>query len=221
PDDGNDMCPPCLGVDHLREALSDHACSNYSVLPRAVWFARLSSVEQPADWAVSVQQDPLLPGQAAALTKRAAVDVPLASGGRAKRRGPLGLSTRVDQLLTELAQMKALLQSLRADGGRGETSPPEKGGSSNCEDDAISVAASSTLFREDFPELGSRTSGSGSGASQEVLGNWCLRLLEWLWAVCSWMFSQPSLLHLAPSLGVMMPRLPLLFLPEYVQEQHA
>ncbi|MEQ2162826.1 hypothetical protein GOODEAATRI_023882 [Goodea atripinnis] len=38
PEDGHDMCPPCLGVDHLREALSDHACSNCSVLPRAVWW---------------------------------------------------------------------------------------------------------------------------------------------------------------------------------------
>ncbi|MEQ2176738.1 hypothetical protein GOODEAATRI_031075, partial [Goodea atripinnis] len=170
PEDGYDMCPPCLGVDHPREALSDHACSNCSILPRAVRFACLSSVEQPADWAVSVQQDPLPPGQAAASTKRSAADVPLASGRRAKWRGPPGLSTRVDQLSTELAKMKPLLQSLRVDGGRGETSPPEQGGSSNCEDDAISVAASGTLFREDFPELGSQTSGSGSGASQGGAG---------------------------------------------------
>ncbi|MEQ2158848.1 hypothetical protein GOODEAATRI_016385 [Goodea atripinnis] len=66
--------------------------------------------------------------------------------------------------------MKALLQSLRADGGRGETSPPEQEGSSHCEDDAISVAASGTLFREAFLELGSQTSGSGSGASQGGAG---------------------------------------------------
>ncbi|MED6259740.1 hypothetical protein ATANTOWER_029628 [Ataeniobius toweri] len=70
----------------------------------------------------------------------------MASGRRAKRRGPPGLSTRVDQLSAELAQIKALLQSLRADGCRGETSPPEQGGSSNCEDDAISVPATGTLF---------------------------------------------------------------------------
>ncbi|MEQ2246206.1 hypothetical protein ILYODFUR_035870 [Ilyodon furcidens] len=146
PEDGHDMCPPCLGVDHLREALSDHACSNCSVLPRAVRLARLSSVEQPVDWTVSVQQDPLPLGQVAASTKQSAEDVPLASGRRAKRRGPLGLSSRVDQLSTELAQMKALLQSLRADGGRSESSPPEQGGSSHCEDDVISVAASGTLF---------------------------------------------------------------------------
>ncbi|MED6253234.1 hypothetical protein ATANTOWER_024897 [Ataeniobius toweri] len=146
PEDGHDMCPPCLGVDHLREALSDHACSNCSVLPRAVRLARLSSVEQPVDWTVSVQQHPLPLGQGAASTKRSAEDVPLASGRRAKRRGPLGLSSRVDQLSTELAQMKALLQSLRADGGHSESSPPEQGGSSHCEDDVISVAASCTLF---------------------------------------------------------------------------
>ncbi|MEQ2171054.1 hypothetical protein GOODEAATRI_006723 [Goodea atripinnis] len=115
-------------------------------------------------------QDPLPPGQAAASTKRSSADMPLASGRTAKRRWPPGLSTRVDHPLTELAQMKALLQSLRADGGRSETSPPEQGGSSNCEDDAISVVASGTLFREDFPELGSRTSGLGSSASQGGAG---------------------------------------------------
>ncbi|MEQ2188561.1 hypothetical protein GOODEAATRI_016321 [Goodea atripinnis] len=116
PEDGLDMCAPCFGVDHLREVLSDHACSNCSVLPQAVQLARLSSVEQPADWVVSVQQDPLPPGKAAASTKQSAADVLLAPGRRANRRGPPGLSTRVDQLSTELAQMKALLQSLRADG---------------------------------------------------------------------------------------------------------
>ncbi|MEQ2224831.1 hypothetical protein ILYODFUR_011540, partial [Ilyodon furcidens] len=163
-------CPPCLGVDHLREVLSDHACSNCSVLPKAVRLARLSSVEQAADWAVSVQQDPLLLGQAVALPKRSAADVPLAFGRRAKRRRPLGLTTRVDQLSTELAKMKTVLQSLRADGGRSETSPPKQGGSSNCEDDAILVVASGSLFREDLPELGPRTSGLGSSASQGVAG---------------------------------------------------
>ncbi|MEQ2180016.1 hypothetical protein GOODEAATRI_031147 [Goodea atripinnis] len=178
PEDGHDMCLPCLGVDHLREALSDHACSNCSVLPRAVRLARLSSVEQPADWAVSVQQDPLPPGHAAASMKRSAADVPLASGRRAEWRGAPGLSTRVDQLSTEMAQMKALLQSLRADGGRGETSHPEQGGSSICDDDAISVAASGTFFREDFPELGSRTSGAwmgriGNSLSHLMLGLFC------------------------------------------------
>ncbi|MEQ2165992.1 hypothetical protein GOODEAATRI_022912 [Goodea atripinnis] len=81
-----------------------------------------------------------------------------------------GLSTKVDQLSTELAQMKALFQSLREDGGRSETSPPEQGGSSTCEDDAILVVASVTLFREDFLESGSRTSGLGSGASQGGAG---------------------------------------------------
>ncbi|MEQ2184697.1 hypothetical protein GOODEAATRI_010727 [Goodea atripinnis] len=45
-----------------------------------------------------------------------AADVPLASGRKAKQRGPTGLSTRVDQLSTALAQMKALLQSLRVRG---------------------------------------------------------------------------------------------------------
>ncbi|MEQ2183151.1 hypothetical protein GOODEAATRI_029681, partial [Goodea atripinnis] len=43
-------------------------------------------------------------------------------------------------------------------------------GSSTCENDGISVAALGTLFQEDFPELGSRTSGSGSVASEKGAG---------------------------------------------------
>ncbi|MEQ2158236.1 hypothetical protein GOODEAATRI_010213, partial [Goodea atripinnis] len=46
-----------------------------------------------------------------------------------------------------------------------KSSPPEQGGSLYCKDDLTSVAASGTLFREAYPELGSRTSGSSSGTS--------------------------------------------------------
>ncbi|MEQ2183524.1 hypothetical protein GOODEAATRI_033562, partial [Goodea atripinnis] len=201
PEDGHDMCPPCLGVDHLREALSDHAC----VLPRAVRLARLSSVEQPVDWTVSVQQDPLPLGQGAASTKRSAEDVPLASGRRAKRHGPPGLSSRVDQLSTELARMKALLQSLGADGGRSESSPPEQGGMM-----LFRLRSQAPSFERPF-----RNWAPGPEVPPwEVWGNRCLQLLKQLWAVCSWTFPWPSLLHLAPSLGAVMPRLPLLFLPQ-------
>ncbi|MEQ2166522.1 hypothetical protein GOODEAATRI_029218 [Goodea atripinnis] len=104
------MCPPCLVVDHLREALADHACSNCSVLPRAVRLARLSSVEQPVDWAVSVQQDPLPLGQGVH-PRNGLLRICIWEESQAAWAPGVG-----HQLSTELAQMKALLQSLQADG---------------------------------------------------------------------------------------------------------
>ncbi|MEQ2271484.1 hypothetical protein XENORESO_004946 [Xenotaenia resolanae] len=213
PEEGHDMCPPCLGVDHLREVLSDHACSDCSVLPeRCVCpgCPRRSSLltGRSLSSRIRCRLDKLRPRR-----RGSAADVPLASGRTAKQRGPMGLSTRVDQLSTELAQMKALLQSLRADGGRGETSPPELGGSLNCDDNAISVAAWAPFFERTFRSWAPGPQVRAPVPLREVQGNRCLRLLERLWAVCSWMFPQPSLLHLAPSLGVVMPRPPLSLLP--------
>ncbi|MEQ2163182.1 hypothetical protein GOODEAATRI_027617, partial [Goodea atripinnis] len=43
-------CAPLrLSVKHLREGLSDYACSNCNAVPQAVQLARLSSVELPAN----------------------------------------------------------------------------------------------------------------------------------------------------------------------------
>ncbi|XP_035986276.1 meiosis-specific protein MEI4-like [Fundulus heteroclitus] len=50
PDDGHDLCPSCLGVEHLREALSDDACPNCSVMPRSVRLSRLAALQQPTNW---------------------------------------------------------------------------------------------------------------------------------------------------------------------------
>ncbi|MEQ2183382.1 hypothetical protein GOODEAATRI_032017, partial [Goodea atripinnis] len=200
-----------------------HTSCNCSVLPRAVRLAWPSSVEQPADWVVSVQQDPLPLEQAVALTKRSTEDVPLASGRRAKRRGAPGLSTRVDQLSKELAQMKALLQSLRADGGHVETSPPEQGGSSNfLRMMLFQLRPQAPFFERPFWSWAPEPQVWAPVPLGELQGNRCLRLLERLWAVCSWMFPQASLLHLVPSLGVVMPRPPFVVPPsaEYVQELH-
>ena len=44
-DDGHVECPVYLGVKHLREGLSDRACMNGSLMPRAAKLARLAEVE--------------------------------------------------------------------------------------------------------------------------------------------------------------------------------
>ncbi|CAL8348907.1 unnamed protein product [Boreogadus saida] len=48
PEDGHDSCPPCLGLEHLREGLTASACMNCSPLPGALRLARLAGVEQLA-----------------------------------------------------------------------------------------------------------------------------------------------------------------------------
>ncbi len=45
PEDGHDMCPLCLGLEHLREGLSEDPCMNCSIMPWSVRAARLVEVE--------------------------------------------------------------------------------------------------------------------------------------------------------------------------------
>ncbi|MEQ2280895.1 hypothetical protein AMECASPLE_024894 [Ameca splendens] len=40
-DEGHDLCPTCLGRDHLVEALSENRCMNCSFMPHALRGARL------------------------------------------------------------------------------------------------------------------------------------------------------------------------------------
>jgi hypothetical protein len=44
-EDGHDQCPACLGVEHLREAVSDNPRMNCSFMPHALRLARLAEVE--------------------------------------------------------------------------------------------------------------------------------------------------------------------------------
>lgn len=168
PDDGHDLCPSCLGVEHLREALSDDACPNCRVMPRSVRLDRLAALEQPTDWAGASPRAHL--PMEKAVCKRSTVAAPSVPTKRARRTDAGRLSTRVDHLTTELAQMKALLQSFQTADDRGAALPPEQDETSVNDDDAVSVAASGTHFCEDLPELGSGASGSDSIASQEDTG---------------------------------------------------
>jgi len=103
---------------------------------------------------------------------------------RSKRspRVPDGISGQVAQLASELEGMKALLESLRGKRGAGMSGDPDQGhsvgsGVSALEDDAISLAASGTDFRDQFDsgsllsEAGSRiSSGSQSEEDGSVVG---------------------------------------------------
>ena len=45
PDDGHELCPSCLGLDHLRQGLTELACENCSCLSVAYRRERLARVE--------------------------------------------------------------------------------------------------------------------------------------------------------------------------------
>ncbi|MEQ2168522.1 hypothetical protein GOODEAATRI_015366, partial [Goodea atripinnis] len=124
-----DLCPSCLGVDHLREALTDNAWPNCAVLPLSL-------------------QSSCLAGFDHAPVKRSAFDT--LGGPRKRTRKSLGLSLKVDQLTSELTQMKELLHTLQGGMGSGLATEPDPGpdlcsGVSASDDDAVSLAASVML----------------------------------------------------------------------------
>ncbi|XP_038145144.1 uncharacterized protein LOC119786115 [Cyprinodon tularosa] len=137
-------------------------------MPRSVRLDRLAALEQPTDWA-GASPRARLPMEKA-VCKRSTGAAPSVPTKRARRTEAGRLSTKVDHLTAELAQMKALLQSFQTAGDRGTALPTEQDETSVNDDDAVSVAASGTHFCEDLPELGSGASGSDSIASQEDTG---------------------------------------------------
>ncbi|MEQ2208507.1 hypothetical protein XENOCAPTIV_003562, partial [Xenoophorus captivus] len=60
-DEGHDLCPTCLGRDHLVDALSEKPCMNCSFMPRALRVARLAQLcpQDDADLPPSGQVAPL------------------------------------------------------------------------------------------------------------------------------------------------------------------
>ncbi|XP_072319724.1 uncharacterized protein [Eucyclogobius newberryi] len=162
PDDGHDLCPACLGVDHLREALSDDACSNCSVMPRSVRVARLVAFEDASDWLSVAPPSQLPAGQTGGLKRPSTATQ---GGPPFKKKGPGKLAAQVSTLTSELAQMRAVIQTLQTDASRVVAQRHEGHGTASVYDDVISVAASDTQFQLESDLLSSRVSESGSLAS--------------------------------------------------------
>ncbi|KAK7909312.1 hypothetical protein WMY93_013996 [Mugilogobius chulae] len=164
-DDGHELCPSCLGVEHLRQGLTTDACLDCGNMPHSVRVARLAALEP--DWESESQSSQL---QAAQFSSKRPASVPLSSAPKKKRcktRGMLSAALdRVDRISSEWAQMKALFQASQP-----PLSERVTGLESPCvqvsahEEDAISVAASDTHFRDDVIDLESRGSDTGSHVS--------------------------------------------------------
>ncbi|MEQ2169471.1 hypothetical protein GOODEAATRI_025558 [Goodea atripinnis] len=81
-DDGHDLCPTCLGRNHLVEALSENSCMNCSFMPH---------VHSKHHGETTVSEPP---------------------SRRKRAKSDQGLATRVELLSKELAEMKSLLQTI-------------------------------------------------------------------------------------------------------------
>ena len=176
PDDGHDMCPPCLGLAHLRQALTEEACSNCACLPYAARTERLAEVEDPF---LQCSGMPVLSPVKGHQKRRAASAAPMDPKRQRQEADPL--SQKVDTLAAEFAQIKALLLNLQpnaaaaapaaadpaaADPAAAAAAPPRQdghGARAVFHEDAISIAASDSLFTGDRAEP--ESSGEGGSLS--------------------------------------------------------
>ncbi|KAK0130707.1 hypothetical protein N1851_034661 [Merluccius polli] len=148
PEDGHDNCPPCLGLEHLREGLTDSACMNCRPLPWALRLDRLAGMEQRAiagDPSLLTGLPQNLPGRSRPRHGGAA-----AKGAPPRKKARGELSSKVDQLAADMEHMKSLLLALQPGTGRGQaglqSDPPLEDGPPL--DDALSLAASANFFNE-------------------------------------------------------------------------
>ncbi|KAK0136957.1 hypothetical protein N1851_026823 [Merluccius polli] len=172
PEDGHDNCPPCLGLEHLREGLTDGACMNCRPLPWALRLDRLAEVEQRAitgDPSLLTGLPQNLPGRSWPRHGGAA-----AKGAPPRKKARGELSSKVDQLAADMEHMKSLLLALQPGTGRGQAGlqpdPPLEDGPPL--DDALSLAASASFFNEASTEddashtLGEASCSSAQGSLQ-------------------------------------------------------
>lgn len=160
--DGHDLCPSCLGVAHLTEGLSDNPCMNCSCLPRALRVARLAQLTSDTD-------APPPSGHVGAPTRRSKRkgESSIAAPPKRRTRSDSALSSKVERLSAELAEMRSLFQSRQSDVDAVSeptvstptmpTLPPE--------DDVLSLAASASQFFEEYGDDSERVSEAGSFSS--------------------------------------------------------
>ncbi|CAJ1053304.1 LOW QUALITY PROTEIN: uncharacterized protein LOC114481864 [Xyrichtys novacula] len=183
PDDGHDLCPSCLGLEHLKEALVNNNCMNCSYMPMAAKLARLAGVNPLQD---NLPPSGQVPTAKHGRLKRGA-DTPASAGTPPSRKKSRTrpktdrsrLSSRVDQLSAELDRMRAMLlvhQPLECPSEEARVPTPEMPHltqeSQEPEEDALSLAASASYFHEyeegEVYEGASQASDEGSRSSAQT-----------------------------------------------------
>lgn len=102
PDDGHDICPSCLGVQHLREALTD-PCMHCSLLPMSERRLRLAELDPNST--VKLGQFDVVTSRTRKRKASAAAPPPV--------KKATSLSMTVSVLSSEMAELKRLLHSLQ------------------------------------------------------------------------------------------------------------
>ncbi|RXN04552.1 extracellular calcium-sensing receptor-like protein [Labeo rohita] len=117
PDDGHEFCPSCLGVQHLKEALTD-PCLHCSLLPMSERQLRLAELDRSTT--VKLGQLDATPPRSKKRRVSAAAGTAPPSKKKATSRSDEysrmeenSLSKTVSVLSSEMAELKRLLQSLQ------------------------------------------------------------------------------------------------------------
>ena len=107
PEDGHMECPACLGIDHLRQGLTEFACMSCTCISRTALAARLVQVE-----AGTAQAHERADERAPVLrpTRRRSTTRHTASKSKRKKGG---LAQKVDSVTTELERLRGLWAHLQ------------------------------------------------------------------------------------------------------------
>ena len=139
-EDGHDMCPSCLGVGHLKEALIN-PCINCAILPLSVRERRLRDVESLLAGEGHSERLPpsgIVAGGKEKKRKRVSRDVRSHTG----QKRPALQRHELDELRAEVERLKAIIQQ--------EPPPPQEGLEPGEDDaDVMSTRASDSLFHDE------------------------------------------------------------------------
>lgn len=104
--DGHDLCPPCLGMEHLKEALSN-PCPECSIMPVELRQQRLASV-------CSLTSGALPASVRSSGSKRKHVHGDDGGQPKPKRKTSSALAKRMDELSATVQQLQTLLANATA-----------------------------------------------------------------------------------------------------------
>lgn len=155
-EDGHLECPSCLGVAHLRSALTE-PCPSCAVLPLTVREARLAELLIKNDALLSAAEN--VAAGAPKAVKRGSTGIQAAQPAKKKPKSHSTsvLNKRVDDLSTAVSRIETLLLQFQPQANMQLTMPPAGGALATTptlptreepavEDDALSTAATDSLF---------------------------------------------------------------------------
>ncbi len=146
--DGHDCCLSCLGLEHLKQGLTQDACMNCRIMSWGIRTSSLAAVE-------GLLTSETLSKQCKGSSKCKRVEKVSTPASKIRKENALG--KRVDALTSEFAHIKSLLINLQPrEAPLNEAPPPGTENSMELplsEEDAMSMAASQSQFcegKEDF-----------------------------------------------------------------------